>query len=179
MFQLFLVFGTLWVKAFGRVQDSRPSVNERRRHTICLKPWFRHERICLYSDHSILAEHRLAHTRETEFNKPDGTRHVSKHSPRHPECLQTPYPTSIWGQPVYLSNQDLGPMGGFSGTPPPFRMCLNQGFKQVSTVYFFSKKVKVLRFSKFYNSQNECWIFSTIHCFLQFSKLINLKILQC
>ena len=66
-----------------------------RRDLYSLKPWFRHMRICLYSDHSILAEHRLAHTRETEFNKPDGTRHVSKHSPRHPECLQTPYPTSI------------------------------------------------------------------------------------
>ena len=51
--------------------------------------------------------------------------------------------------------------------------------KQVSTIYFCSKKVQVLRFSKFYDSQNECWICSTIHGFLRFSKLSNWKVLRC
>ena len=66
-------------------------------------------RICLYSDHSILAENRLAHTRETEFNMPDGTRqsqntpqntqNVSKlHIRRQSEVSQYTSPTKILNQ---------------------------------------------------------------------------------
>ena len=58
-----------------------------------------------------------------------------------------------------------------SGILPPLKRC--------STIWFYSKKVQVLRFSKFYDSQNECWICSTIHGFLRFSKLSNWKVLRC
>ena len=167
---------TRWLRT---VKSNTPTNTRKCRSLGCriprtpLKPWFRHMRICLYSDHSILAENRLAHTRETEFNKPDGTRHVSKHSPKHPECLQTPYPTSIWGQPVYLSNQDLGPLGGFFPKKKPNSACVcTRALSKCLRFTFAPKKAKfydfqsstnlkmnveyVLRFMVFYDFRN--WV---------------------